>query len=50
MRLTNEAVEKGAKALAEALNGGAWETHYTAEQKELWRERVRVAMQYGSGR
>lgn len=38
---TPEAVERAAKALAEALNGGAWNTHYTEEQKEIWRNRVR---------
>jgi hypothetical protein len=28
----------------EATNGGAWETHYTEAQRELWRDRVQAAM------
>jgi hypothetical protein len=42
--LTAKAVEKGAKALALALNGGEWDTHYTEKQKDLWRARVLAAM------
>ena len=42
--LTPAAIEAGARALAEAVNGGTWETHYTAAQKALWRRRVVVAM------
>lgn len=44
--LTDEALERAAKALAEACNGGAWETHYTGEQKALWRTRVRIACDF----
>ena len=42
--LTPEAVEVGARALAEALAGGKWETHFTEAQRDLWRDRVRRAM------
>lgn len=42
--LTYDAIEKGAKALAEALHGGKWDTNYTSAQKEVWRDRVRRAM------
>lgn len=42
--LTPAAIETGARALAEALNGGSWDTHYTAAQKALWRRRVLAAM------
>lgn len=39
---TDEAVERGARVLAEALNGGSWLTHYTPAQRDLWRDRVRA--------
>jgi hypothetical protein len=42
--LTDDAIECGAKALAEALAGGKWETHFTDGQKQLWRDRVKKAM------
>jgi hypothetical protein len=44
MEITIETLERAAKALAEAVNGGSWDTDYTLEQKELWRCRVTAAM------
>jgi hypothetical protein len=38
--LTSEAWERVAKALAETVNGGSWEEHYTKEQRKLWRMRA----------
>jgi hypothetical protein len=49
MPYTKEAVERGAKALAEALNGGAWEVDYTPTQQELWRSRVRAMANAADG-
>ncbi len=43
-RLTPAAIENGARALAEAVNGGSWDKDYTHWQKALWRRRVRAAM------
>lgn len=40
----DEAIEIGAAALAEALHGGKWATHYTEAQKDVWRGRARVAL------
>lgn len=37
----NELVEKIAKYIAAANNGGDWSKHYTEGQKEVWRERAR---------
>jgi hypothetical protein len=42
--ITKETEERAAKALAEAINGGNWDTDYSLAQKELWRSRVRAAM------
>lgn len=44
IKLTPEAFERAAAALAVACNGGEWETHYTADQKRLWRRRVQAAL------
>lgn len=41
---TDEAIEKGAKALAEALHGGSWSKDYTETQKTVWRNRVAAAV------
>ncbi len=46
IRLTEDAVERGARALAEALNGGAWDTNYAPGQKTLWRARVIKALEH----
>jgi len=37
----NDTIERLAERLAITFNGGAWSTHYTERQKELWRARVR---------
>ena len=37
----NELIEKWAIKLALGNNGGEWATHYTEEQKDLWRKRAR---------
>jgi hypothetical protein len=39
-----EYIEKAAKELAEMLNGGNWETHYTKEQKIVWINRIKLAL------
>jgi len=44
MEITIETLERAARALAEAINGGCWEVDYSLIQKELWRSRVRAAM------
>jgi hypothetical protein len=41
---TEESIERGARALAEALHGGRWETHYTEGQRQLWVGRVRAVL------
>jgi hypothetical protein len=41
---TEAAIERGAQALAEAINGGRWQD-YTREQREVWRRRVRLALE-----
>ena len=33
-------IEKYAIIMAEGNNGGAWATHYTDSQKDLWRARA----------
>lgn len=33
-------IDRMAAKVAVAMNGGAWETHYTEAQKELWRSLV----------
>lgn len=43
-RMTPEAREEAAAALAQACNGGDWSTHYTEAQKDLWRRRVDAAL------
>lgn len=35
-------INRMASHLAVLMNGGAWETHYTEAQKQVWRDRVRV--------
>jgi hypothetical protein len=47
--LTDKALERAARALALACNGGDWDVDYKDEHKELWRQRVRVAMRVTSG-
>lgn len=42
--LTPAAIETGARALAEAVNGGSWDRDYTSAQKNVWRRRVVAAM------
>lgn len=42
--LTSTAIEAGARALAEAVNGGSWDKDYAQWQKALWRRRVVAAM------
>lgn len=43
--MTDEIRERLAARMAVALNGGAWDTHYTEEQKMLWRVRVTLALE-----
>ncbi len=38
--------ERLAVALAECCNGGAWETHFTDAQRELWRQRARRVIRF----
>lgn len=40
MNLTPQYAERVARALAEACNGGSWQTHYTEQQRDVWRARV----------
>lgn len=40
MKLTKQAFEKLARAMAEACNGGTWDRHYTEAQKDVWRARA----------
>jgi hypothetical protein len=40
MKLTPEAFENLARAMAECCNGGSWNTHYTEDQKDVWRNRA----------
>ncbi len=44
---TAPALERIAREFAEACNGGSWDTHYTEEQRALWRRRVEAAMKEG---
>ena len=37
----DEIVEEIAITIALGNNGGGWATHYTEEQKNLWRDRAR---------
>lgn len=37
----NEIVERLAAKLAVLFNGGQWQTHYTEDQRQLWRARAR---------
>lgn len=39
MMTQNELIEKWAIKMALGNNGGGWATHYTEEQKNLWRQR-----------
>jgi hypothetical protein len=48
MTIKPEYLERAVRSLAEAVNGGSWETHYTPDQRELWRARVLVAMRITS--
>ena len=43
--MATEIVERAASAMAVLFNGGSWHTHYTADQKELWRTRARLILQ-----
>lgn len=49
-QFTDEAIAKGAKALALALHGGNWDetdegpADYTAEHKAMWEARVRAVV------
>lgn len=49
MNLTSKYLERAASALAEACNGGAWNTHYTEQQRNVWRERVKQMEGHGDG-
>lgn len=43
-------IEADAKAMAEAVNGGVWETDYTEAQQAGWKLKVAWAMRrYGLG-
>lgn len=37
-------IERAAKALAEATNGGTWESSYTEAQRDVWRSRIKLVM------
>lgn len=37
-------IDRMASRIAVALNGGAWDAHYTEAQKDVWRNRVRVML------
>lgn len=39
--MLDELVERIAKKIAVANNGGDWATHYTDAQKDVWRQRAR---------
>lgn len=41
--MTEHHIDMMAARVAVAMNGGAWATHYTEGQKDLWRARV-IAM------
>jgi hypothetical protein len=43
-QLTDEALEKAARAFAQAVNGGNWDVDYTSHQRDLWRKRVVAAL------
>jgi len=43
-KITPDALERAARALATELNGGDWSTDYTENQKGVWIDRVRAAM------
>ncbi len=38
---SDEIADKFARKFAVANNGGEWATHYTEEQKNVWRHRAR---------
>jgi hypothetical protein len=40
----SEMIERVAKAMALKANGGDWDVHYTADQRDLWRLRARAAI------
>ena len=42
--LTADAFEAASAKLAEAVNGGKWETDYTHNQREMWRERLKSGL------
>lgn len=46
VKLTPEAFENAAAALAIACNGGTWKTHYTEDQKQVWRRRLQAALSH----
>lgn len=42
---TNPAVvDRLASQMAAIFNGGSWVAHYTEDQKEVWRKRVRMIL------
>ena len=43
--LTAATLERAAKALATTCNGGDWATHYTPQQRDIWRRRVSGALE-----
>lgn len=38
-------IQNLARLMAEAWNGGNWETHYTEKQKRLWVNRAEKALE-----
>lgn len=41
----NELIEKVAKKMAVANNGGDWAKHYNEDQKNVWRERAKEVIE-----
>lgn len=47
MTLTDNAFENLARSIAEAINGGSWDIHYTDDQKNVWRLRASLLANRG---
>lgn len=41
----NELIEKVARTIAVANNGGDWAKHYNEDQKNVWRERAKEVIE-----
>jgi hypothetical protein len=41
----SEMVDRVARAMAIKANGGDWNVHYSADQRDLWRLRARAAIE-----